>query len=713
MTAFQEAAVTDSQLRQPPPEAEGPGLPTVALPDFVTPEWLMEQYHLTPGDMRSVSKFLAEHYADWPSERLDRTPDQFFAEIHRLAQKWPYFFLDLSQMLEAAVLGKKSYSITLLDKNKRSPSFRKLRRKCMIWSRLARAQETYREAESQGSSLDGDDFNGEDDVFAAMQRVIEETEGREKSELCWLMNFMCLTSNVWIKDPDLDERVRHWLRRIDCYHNAWPYRHLINKLLATPTGPVLSTLTQEARKEADRLVREADTVLRNVKSEFLKLEDVRTAIETDPVADCHEMEDLFFSAEALRHTANHALAESRAGELHRLLASEIDETVQNRTEEEAHRLRAAIDHLGLQGMPPTNFPDPDWERCLEQVAAFRGVSDRARELQNAAKAAAAAYAQQDTPENFDALTTAMAAANEAPPAAPLFEALDAIEMIVLGLRDTDGDWESERVELVRMVERWFKDFKPGEPAPGPEAEAFEDGVADLAETGLLEDEKKRHRETSDQLAQTLKELEEIREAAETDRRFLDEELSKAKAEIYRLTTLLDKSGSEAAGGNDVPAANGMAVPLPEDVSYGGLPEWATKHFDGRVTLHPRALRALEDAQFDDIELVYRSVELLGTRYWQMRTRSNDSDAPRQEYGVALERLFLEDTQSASGSAMGLARDSFDVEWDGRRLTMDRHLKNRAKARDPRRCFRLYFTWDDVSRSVLIGHLPGHLRTRMS
>ena len=86
------------------------------------------------------------------------------------------------------------------------------------------------------------------------------------------------------------------------------------------------------------------------------------------------------------------------------------------------------------------------------------------------------------------------------------------------------------------------------------------------------------------------------------------------------STLLDKAGAVAGTGENVSTANGMTVPLPEEVSYDCLPDWAAQHFNGRVTLDPRALRALEDAQFDDIELAYRSVELLGTRYWQMRTR---------------------------------------------------------------------------------------------
>lgn len=30
--------------------------------------------------------------------------------------------------------------------------------------------------------------------------------------------------------------------------------------------------------------------------------------------------------------------------------------------------------------------------------------------------------------------------------------------------------------------------------------------------------------------------------------------------------------------------------------------------------------------------------------------------------------------------------------------------------DPRLCFRLYFAWDEASRQVVMGHLPGHMKT---
>lgn len=59
---------------------------------------------------------------------------------------------------------------------------------------------------------------------------------------------------------------------------------------------------------------------------------------------------------------------------------------------------------------------------------------------------------------------------------------------------------------------------------------------------------------------------------------------------------------------------------------------------------------------------------------------------------------------------GKARDDFPVEWNGRRLMLDRHLKTAAKTRHPGYCFRLYFAWDDRDRQVVIGRLPGHMKT---
>ena len=83
---------------------------------------------------------------------------------------------------------------------------------------------------------------------------------------------------------------------------------------------------------------------------------------------------------------------------------------------------------------------------------------------------------------------------------------------------------------------------------------------------------------------------------------------------------------------------------------------------------------------------------------------------RDTFENALRDLRLLETPSIRPGQQGKARDEFTVEWDRSRLTLDRHVKNRSGTRDPKRCFRLYFSWDEATRQVVIGHLPGHMNT---
>ena len=104
----------------------------------------------------------------------------------------------------------------------------------------------------------------------------------------------------------------------------------------------------------------------------------------------------------------------------------------------------------------------------------------------------------------------------------------------------------------------------------------------------------------------------------------------------------------------------------------------------------------------------KAIELLGGTYYRMK--SEGGKELRDLFDEELRGLRLLETPSLSPDRQGKARDDFSMEWNGRRLTLDRHLKNNAKTRDPKHCFRLYFAWDDTTRQVVIGHLPGHMKT---
>ena len=182
-----------------------------------------------------------------------------------------------------------------------------------------------------------------------------------------------------------------------------------------------------------------------------------------------------------------------------------------------------------------------------------------------------------------------------------------------------------------------------------------------------------------------------------------EENSELRRDKHRMQQRLAvlEGGGEAAG----PAEHGT-VPALE--SYADLPAWAERHFPGRVALAGRALRTIKSAEFEDVGLVGNAIELLGGTYWRMKKEGGK--ALRDVFHGERRALRLQETPSVSPGRQGRARDDFSIEWNGRKLTLDRHLKNNAKTRDPKHCLRVYFTWDDAAGQVVIGHLSGHMKT---
>jgi hypothetical protein len=55
-------------------------------------------------------------------------------------------------------------------------------------------------------------------------------------------------------------------------------------------------------------------------------------------------------------------------------------------------------------------------------------------------------------------------------------------------------------------------------------------------------------------------------------------------------------------------------------------------------------------------------------------------------------------------------DQFEIEWQGRRHTVDWHIKTGGNTRDPRYCLRIYYFWDASLEQIVIADLPAHRRT---
>ena len=155
-------------------------------------------------------------------------------------------------------------------------------------------------------------------------------------------------------------------------------------------------------------------------------------------------------------------------------------------------------------------------------------------------------------------------------------------------------------------------------------------------------------------------------------------------------------------------SKGTKIDIPILNDYMELQEWVETYFPGRVVLHSRAIRALKDAMYEDVELVFKSIYLLGTSYYQMRMGT----LTRQEFDMKCSELGIEETAAIADTAAGEQGETYFVQYHGGKVKMDRHLR-KGTSRDPKFCMRIYFFWCEEESLVVIGSLPQHLNISIS
>ncbi len=142
--------------------------------------------------------------------------------------------------------------------------------------------------------------------------------------------------------------------------------------------------------------------------------------------------------------------------------------------------------------------------------------------------------------------------------------------------------------------------------------------------------------------------------------------------------------------------------------YSQIPQWVDEHFCGRVRLSNRALKALKEAVYSDIELVGKALEFLASEYYDMKLGIGSKEA----YDAKLEKLYLKDEPAISDVSAGEQGDEYYIMHNGQRRKFDKHL-TKGDGRDPRKCLRIYYFWDNETGMVVVGSLPYHLNIRSS
>jgi hypothetical protein len=168
-------------------------------------------------------------------------------------------------------------------------------------------------------------------------------------------------------------------------------------------------------------------------------------------------------------------------------------------------------------------------------------------------------------------------------------------------------------------------------------------------------------------------------------------------ELDRLRAELQQSTGKRA---DAP------VPLPDKLSELG--EWAHQAVPGRLTILPRAIKAAKQSVYGDPQHVFKALLVLANEYREMKRAGG-----KATFEAALSELGLRCEPTFSGAGYGEFGDTYFVDWRAQRRLLDMHLKPGRNTRDPTRCLRFYFFWDDEEEQAVVGWLPGHLESRLT
>ncbi len=163
--------------------------------------------------------------------------------------------------------------------------------------------------------------------------------------------------------------------------------------------------------------------------------------------------------------------------------------------------------------------------------------------------------------------------------------------------------------------------------------------------------------------------------------------SKLNAASYRIQQLLNQLKAQ---GED-PDAN---IPLP--TSWGEFADWCDKNLVGRVLLSARAQREIKTSQFGDVGTAARCLLWLANDYRERRLSGGNGNLR-----ISLESGILNDRCGSN---------SFQMDWQGKRVDVEWHIKNGGNTRDPSRCLRIYYFWDDSSQQVIVASMPGHIKS---
>ena len=213
-------------------------------------------------------------------------------------------------------------------------------------------------------------------------------------------------------------------------------------------------------------------------------------------------------------------------------------------------------------------------------------------------------------------------------------------------------------------------------------------------------------------------------AAPAPRSVLEDEIetlrSELKSEREAQTALLDEADAERRAATAHAQTLRQALNDQRRLAYGktaseypenlsGLSEWLERNVLPNVVITSKAWRSMRKVDYRDMERLCETLKLLDTAYFDMRA---GEDGAREAWEAGMQELRLQDKKQARHG--GAKQSEYVATHEGQSYFMDKHLRGAESLyNDHTRLLRIYYTWDEEQRRVIIGHMPTHLTTKAS
>lgn len=185
---------------------------------------------------------------------------------------------------------------------------------------------------------------------------------------------------------------------------------------------------------------------------------------------------------------------------------------------------------------------------------------------------------------------------------------------------------------------------------------------------------------------------------------LAEEQSGRADELGRQLALVSKQLEELiVQKSPVILTKGLFPPLEK------IGDWAQDLFPRELLITDKAIKGAKQSIYAEPDLIFQCMALLAKDKRAMHLGGENGNRERilREFARNAKHLRVEDGAAISAVGAGQYGEEYYATADGKRFFLERHL-SKGNARNPARCLRIYYTFDDESSKVVVGHLPTHL-----